>query len=910
MPKDFLSIVRHHPVAFFLAIGLAGLLTVLIFLENRGQGSAAFLEAHFESRGNNYSRLVLLGGTEEREEVESVVRAVSGGFSGRPVFPLPAGRWESLQFYFSLSPSTGEIGEIQVIDRAGEVLRELPLIEWEQVGTIADFTVVGNRAAYWVQEPLTLFALQMDLSEQPLVIGEFRYSLTAHLITPLLVGVLAGVITFWGLAFLLPALLAAGGRMFRWLGARTSRLPPVYRGWFVGALAASLLFFIFIIPALRNAWADNAVPLTFSAEIRSDTIGTLQVYYDIGRGLREEHSGKAYFIGNDTWERIEIELPRRRIHVLRLDPRDDPGRLMVRNLRLLRPNGSEAFRFALEEVTPTNDIAHLEVVAGDDGRVLRIETTPDAVDPNLLVGGGFPIREKAGIWLQWNRVVISAVILLPLTFMIGSGLLQFREKEAKRRFPARFWRYLAARGWRIFRHNRWLARGKVADIYAVLALGFGLIFCFLTPPFQSPDEYSWFNRAWMISEGQLFPVVEDGVAGGYVPESFFHVNHRVGYNIPFHPQIKTSREKIRFADELPLDAQNVNFERMGDSTHSLFPYIPQAVGIAIARALDFSPLKIFYAGRLTNLLAGVFLIWLGLRLLPAQRLSLAVAALSPMMVFLFGSNSHDVWTLALIFFLVCYLVRLKTLLVSITGRDIAVLMIVFLLIITSKFVYLALFPLLLLIPGERFGSERKRWVTLLGMGGCLGAAFILWMAALSFYPPFNYDQENVEASFQVEKLIQEPFYFFSVLIETFREMRSLWTKQAIALMGWVDADPGNGVRWLFISALIGGLLADATAKVRHTLSPLERSLVYGVVLGVMCLIITLFFIIWTVPFLHFSYGVQGRYFIPLIPVLLLGLSFALRPNLLYTTVLRILVMGIVLTYLSLSAVTLLNRYWE
>jgi hypothetical protein len=59
--------------------------------------------------------------------------------------------------------------------------------------------------------------------------------------------------------------------------------------------------------------------------------------------------------------------------------------------------------------------------------------------------------------------------------------------------------------------------------FAVSPLVFGTILVLLVPPFQVPDEPSYFFRAYQISAGRLVPTWEDNVGRGALPASIIQV---------------------------------------------------------------------------------------------------------------------------------------------------------------------------------------------------------------------------------------------------------------------------------------------------------------------------------------------------------------------------------------------------
>ena len=54
--------------------------------------------------------------------------------------------------------------------------------------------------------------------------------------------------------------------------------------------------------------------------------------------------------------------------------------------------------------------------------------------------------------------------------------------------------------------------------YIYISLVFGLLFVFIVPPFQSPDEDSHFKKAYQVSKGHLYPSIRKNVAGNYFPK--------------------------------------------------------------------------------------------------------------------------------------------------------------------------------------------------------------------------------------------------------------------------------------------------------------------------------------------------------------------------------------------------------
>lgn len=89
-------------------------------------------------------------------------------------------------------------------------------------------------------------------------------------------------------------------------------------------------------------------------------------------------------------------------------------------------------------------------------------------------------------------------------------------------------------------------------VFIVFGVIFGIAFSFITPPFQVPDEYNHFYRAFQISELKVIAERRQNLVGGFLPESLATTSEKVSQGIPFHPEIKQKPEKIVSLLSLPL----------------------------------------------------------------------------------------------------------------------------------------------------------------------------------------------------------------------------------------------------------------------------------------------------------------------------------------------------------------------
>ena len=190
----------------------------------------------------------------------------------------------------------------------------------------------------------------------------------------------------------------------------------------------------------------------------------------------------------------------------------------------------------------------------------------------------------------------------------------------------------------IGRHSFFAAR----KVFLPLAWIFGTLYALITPPFQVPDEFQHFYRAYQVSEGRLTAYRQGGAVGGELPVSLQTFSDRVWGNHPFNPASKADVHDIWAAHTIPLQPQVRQFFVFGNvSWHSPTNYFPQAAAIAVARRIGLGPLGIFYAGRIGNLFCWSLLVYFSLRLIPVMDWTFLLLALTPMSLAQAASLSAD-----------------------------------------------------------------------------------------------------------------------------------------------------------------------------------------------------------------------------------------------------------------------------
>ena len=351
-----------------------------------------------------------------------------------------------------------------------------------------------------------------------------------------------------------------------------------------------------------------------------------------------------------------------------------------------------------------------------------------------------------------------------------------------------------------------------------VALLFGAAFALITPPFGAPDEIAHYYRACAIAHGGFWPPVlnEHGYTAVPISDREF-ISDR---SVPFVAE----RAFVKYPMVL-----------------SPLAYLPQALGCAIGDGLHLRPFYSFYLARLLNLFCALAIIFVAARI--AAPWLVIAPALLPMSLFMFASFSPDALTIAMTFL---------TTTLALVGSPWVI----------AAAAALALCKPYLLVPLLVFAvSRRTGWITLavVIVGGFVATLFAKthWSA---FRPGAS---EHGQIAFMAHhpllagKAIAADVFRFDVL------------EQIAGRLGLLNiALP----RLAIVCALLLPIAVALFAGVRVT--PAQRIAALLIALGSILLVELSEYISWTPVGAPVVQGVQGRYFIPVLPLFLLAISRA------------------------------------
>lgn len=456
----------------------------------------------------------------------------------------------------------------------------------------------------------------------------------------------------------------------------------------------------------------------------------------------------------------------------------------------------------------------------------------------------------------------------------------------------------AGLGYGIFVKRHW----ETEQIFAAAGISLGLMFLFVLPPLSAPDEVSHYISAYQLSshilgkpsnaaDGRVLVRARDGFIedlGGVMAADGSGLKDRGD------GQSQDGAEESRKAVVLGQELTEAAYRSIHD--HALNPgdekgswvsyqppvrttplaYVPQAIGLALARVTGLGGIGLLYMGRLFNLLFFTAMGVLTIRRMPFGKGVMAGVYLLPMTLHLAASFSYDVMIISLsgYFAAVCLHLAYKARRVRV--RDVVILALVIGVMGPCKMVYGMIAGFCLLIPVKKFGGWKKWTTGAVAVLGSFAASMVLVNSrTVAMYTEASqgYIPWAGEAGYTFAQLIHNPLLVFRMCYNTLAyQGETLFSGMMGAALG--NMDPVLNTPFVVILGLTAILLLLALKKPGEELAMSMGNRAWIWFLSFLCLGALMFSMLlaWTPVSSRVIEGVQGRYLLPLLPMFLLTLK--------------------------------------
>nr|WP_298797403.1 DUF2142 domain-containing protein [uncultured Acetobacter sp.] len=449
---------------------------------------------------------------------------------------------------------------------------------------------------------------------------------------------------------------------------------------------------------------------------------------------------------------------------------------------------------------------------------------------------------------------------------------------------------------------------SVAKIYLFFASLMVLITIFFTPEGMTPDEGPHFFRAVQISQGGITGLRKGDQSGGMIPTTVLPALIST-VDMIGHPERHFSTSSLDKVAHLPWNQTYEFIDFRNIAIYAPGAYLPEALTIYVSRLAHLSVIQTFYAARLTNGFLSILLCTAAIALSRRGTAWLLLLASLPMSVHLAGSCSHDGILIGLTLLATAILTRHTPSSRWSIGAWLGV---------SALFALLAMGkpPLLLgaLLPVAFACRHYVRPLLPLTISLFATGAWYMWGIApvkVQFLA-----QGGVSDSAQIKWVLLHPLQTLGVVLHTLATYSPNFACQMIGRLGWLDTPLSKQFYILTAIALVLSFLSGAVWKgagaARQTLRVVLTTLTV-VAASILAMMLSLY-VIWSPVGSDIISGIQGRYFLTLIPfcaMLLPAMPQAgrLAPKLAFHQ----LGAGVVVVYLTIDTITLghalLARFW-
>lgn len=461
-----------------------------------------------------------------------------------------------------------------------------------------------------------------------------------------------------------------------------------------------------------------------------------------------------------------------------------------------------------------------------------------------------------------------------------------------------------------------------AKFFVYCALIFGILLITIIPPFQSPDEDSHFKRAYVISKGHLYPSSREGIIGYEIPKDMaIYINEKLSYIGNRDKKYSYSEEILD--DKLPKDYSEVVFQNFSTAETNPVAYIAPSIGIIFGKVAtriigmsNISIVVMLHFARLFSLLLYTTLVYFAIKNTPILKKTFCIVGLLPMSLALAVAISYDSVIIALSLLSTSLIFKL---IFDENMKVVPLKYIIFFgftlfILLTIKIVYVTVLVPIVFIPKEKWGGKIRNIIK--GLAIIAGIAFVLYI--INKIPLINLERNasSNNSGDQIQYILHNPLTYIKTLIKTMWENRNFYFTGMIGTFGLIDTFIPSVYIVLYSIGALAVIVSD------FSLSSAKFSWKYKCVsicasLATIGAVFTGMYILWTSMELGVGVdtitGVQGRYFIPIIPLIMVLFSNQLlkKNQKIEAFMKKILTNSYFIppVMLSISLITIFLRYW-
>ena len=387
-----------------------------------------------------------------------------------------------------------------------------------------------------------------------------------------------------------------------------------------------------------------------------------------------------------------------------------------------------------------------------------------------------------------------------------------------------------------------------------------ILFLIAIPLWENADEPVHWFRIYDIIQGNFYTkTTNTGLAVAELPEAVYNYYY---YNDRF--DMKYSDYKDLYDKEIVEEGKVIYRDLSTAAVYHPLQYMPQVIGAFVADIFTDRPFVMMFAARIVNMLFSFGILYLAIKIIPYGKNIMLLLTCIPIATSSFASMSPDAMTISVSYLFISYILKLlhekdK----KINWKDKIILLIMGMVIALCKIVYVPLAGLILLLPKEKYKSRKEQIVTCALIMGCAIITNLLWLSFSSKYLVVYKEGNSVV---QFASLLQNPIQFIQTLFYTLNTDMQYYM---YSLFGYgVGADLQIVLHSLLptIIFVLFIFYTIADQELRNKFTTYQKIIIALIILAIVGLIFTSLYIQWTPINFDTIAGVQGRYFLPILPL--------------------------------------------
>ncbi len=392
---------------------------------------------------------------------------------------------------------------------------------------------------------------------------------------------------------------------------------------------------------------------------------------------------------------------------------------------------------------------------------------------------------------------------------------------------------------------------KPERVFLLFFAVLGAFYLLALPLFASADELSHFLRAYEVSLGAVTTPNVSILPAGLSPGAAASSSMRLRYILD------------HFASVVDPGTTE-NYAYLNTALYTPVNYLPQATGIFLARLFTRNVWVLGYAAKLANLLSTGALLYYSIKYIPFGKNILLTVALLPMSMQGFASVSADGLTQALAFALTAFVLHLRYTEKNVLSRgERALLYLLPLALSLCKIAYIPLCLMLFIIPKERFRSKKDYYLNVAALGALIVGLNALWLAYAGTVLATPYTG-GANAALQVSYVLGNLPRFVWTCVKTVLQNGGVYYNWMLgSMLGWLNIS----IPWVIVYGLTLCLLYafcfDSGLKTPKKAAAWIFALCS---FAVVALTFASLYVQFTPVGNGLVNGIQGRYFLPLLPL--------------------------------------------